>query len=410
MQRRDLVKNLLALPLYASASASAFSIPDGLSLPDKQSFPFTGTYLNAAFTHPLCLHAYKAAEDFLLSRMHQPTNSWPRTNPRNAAVESFAALIHAAPAEVAVVPSTMGGENMLCAALALGPKAGVVTDALHYDASLAMYGELQKQGVPVSVAKPRDLPTGLHIDLRDLDALITRDTRLVAVSHIASSTGHQHDLKLLCDMAHAKGALVYADIVQSAGAIPIDVKQSGVDFVCCGTYKWLMGEFGAAFLYVRPARLEQLHRVQWGWRSLRGETSHVLPFDTPGPPIGDWQTGTSTASHFEVGSPDWSALAASIGSIGYIRSLGVENIQRYRQPLVDRLQLELPRLGFLPLTPQPTTGPTVAFAYRGAAAKFSAILDKAAIKITVSENTLRISPSVYNDMGDIERLLTALKS
>ena len=229
----------------------------------------------------------------------------------------------------------------------LTSKTPVVTDAFHYDASLAMYGELQKAGVPVTVVAPRNN----RITLDDLDAAITAGTRLVAVSLIGSLTGHQHDLKALCDLAHAKGALVYADIVQAAGAIPIDVKASGVDFACCGTYKWLMGCFGAAFFYVRPDRLQQLHRIQYGWRSLRGNGHHILPFDTPGPAIGDWTVGHSAASYFEVGSPAWSTLAAAIASIGYIQSLGIDNIVRYRQPMIDRLQAELPKLGFLPLTP-----------------------------------------------------------
>lgn len=404
--RREILKGLLSGPLYASA-ARALPLAMPTSLPDKKSFPGTSniTYLNAAFTHPLGVQGYNAAETFLQSRVHEPTVSWPRTNPRNAAVAAFAGLINADPADVAVVPSTMGGENMLVAALGIGPHDGVVTDAFHYDASLAMYGELQNRGIPVAVVKPRDN----RIDLHDLDALLTKNIRLVAVSLVGSLTGHQHDLKALCDVAHAKNVLVYADIVQAAGAIPIDVKQSGVDFACCGTYKWLMGEFGVAFLYVRPDRLDDLHRMQWGWRSFRSESHHILPFDAPGPAIGDWQLGASAASHFEVGSPDWSALAASIASIAYIRSLTVEAIQRYRQPMIDRLQADVPKLGFLPLTPAPTPGPNVAFAYKGAATKFTSVLDQAKIKITVSENHIRISPSVYNDMEDIERLLHALQ-
>lgn len=389
------------------ATANALATPT--KLPDKQSFPFPGTFMNAAFAHPLGVQGYSGGEAFLQARMHDPTGPGPRVNARNAAVAAFAGLINAAASEVAVVPSTMGGENMVCAALGIGPDTGVVSDAFHYDASLAMYGELQKQGVPVTVVAPSD-PRGNRIDLKDVEAAIGKTTRLVAVSLIASLTGYQHDLKALCEVAHAKGAMVYADIVQAAGAIPIDVKDSGVDFACCGTYKWLMGDFGVAFLYVRPDRLDQLKRVQFGWRTFASEGHHILPFDTPGPAIGDWTLGRSTASHFEVGTPDWAALAVAVGAIGYIRGLGVETIQNYRQPMIDRLQAELPRMGFAALTPAPTTGPTVAFAYKGAAAKFGAALERAKIKITVSDSHIRVSPSVYNDMEDIERLLAVLKA
>lgn len=403
--RRNMMKSALGLHLSMAVN-KAWATAVTPQFPDRQNFQFEGTFLDAAYTHPMCLAAYRAEEAFLSSRVHQPSIAWPRTNPRNAAVQAFAELINAAPAEVAVVPSTMGGENMLCAALGLGPDAGVVTDAYHYDASLAMYGEMQRKGIPVTVVEAKDN----RISLDDLDRAITKSTRLVAISQIASLTGFQHDLKAVCGLAHSKGAMVYADIVQAVGAVPVNIKESGVDFACAGTYKWLMGDFGIAFLYVRPDRLDRLQHVQWGWRSFTNEAHHILPFDDPGPAIGTWTQMQTTAAHFEVGSPAWAPLAAAAASIPFVRSVGIENIQRHRQPMIDRLQAELPKLGFLPLTPAPTTGPTVAFAYKGAQAKFAAVLDAQKVRITLRENHIRVSVSIYNDMEDIERLLRVLKA
>jgi selenocysteine lyase/cysteine desulfurase len=399
------MKSLVSLPIYASAAKIVPGEHDAETrLPDKQSFPFGGVFLNAAYTHPLSMQAQAAGENYLASRLRDPNRKWPSTNPRDAAVQLFSSLINAAPTEIAVVPSTMEGENLIGSAVGLGPAAGVVTDAFHYDASLAMYGALQLRGVPVSVVKPKNN----RIDLQDLDSLIQKNTRLIAVSLVSSRTGFEHDLKGLCSLAHAKGALVYADIVQAAGAIPIDVKASGVDFCCCGTYKWLMGDFGTAFLYVRPDRLEQLRRVQFGWRQFTEDIQHVYPFDPPGPPIGDWKLGTDTVSHFEVSTPDWSALAMAVASITYIRNIGVETIQRYRQPMLDHLQRELPRRGFAPLTPESSRGPIVSFAYKDAAIRLKPVLNKADVWINVYENMIRISPSVYNDMEDMNHLLEAL--
>jgi len=406
LSRRTLVKSLCSIPIYSAVAKglpAALSVPT--TLPDKLSFPFSGVCLDAAFTHPLGVHADVAAKDYLASRMHDANRSWPGDNARNSAVELFSTLINADPTEIAIVPSTMEGENLIGAAVGLGPSAGVVTDAFHYDASLAMYGELHLlRGVPVSVVKPKNN----QIDLRDLDSLIQKNTRLVAISLVASMTGFQHDLKSLCEIAHAKGALVYADIIQAAGAVPIDVKQSGVDFCCCGSYKWLMGDFGTAFLYVRADRLDHLRRVQFGWRQFTGEVQHVYPFDPPGPAIGDWKLGTGTISHFEVSTPDWAALAVAVGSLTYIRNIGVETIQRYRQPMLDSLQCELPRRGFMPLTPASSRGPIVSFAYKDADRKLGPILSRAKVKITLYENMIRISPSVYNDMDDIDHLLNVL--
>jgi selenocysteine lyase/cysteine desulfurase len=402
--RRNLIKALAGLPLYARAAGAL--MPAASPLPDKAQFAFEGTYLNSAFTHPMSLRAFEAGEQHLKLRLHDANRMWPGVNARDSAVKLFASLIHADPTEIAVVPSTMEGENLVAAALRLGPKAGVVTDSLHYDASLAMYGEMQKHGIPIAVVEP----VNNAIDPKSFDALITKDTRLIAVSLVSGTTGFQHDLKALCDVAHAKGVMVYADIIQAAGAVPIDVKASGVDFCCCGTYKFLMGDFGAAFLYVRPDRLAGLPRTQYGWRQLDSDTQHRAPFDAPAPPLGKWQEGSDTASIFEVSTPNWGGLAIVAASVQYIQSIGVEAIQQHRQPMLQRLRRELPSKGFLPMTPTMSTSPVVCFAYRGAAKLLTPALDKNKVKVSLYENYLRISLSVFNDMEDIDRFMHAIQT
>ena len=398
LSRRTLLGAAAAMPLATKPMLPSV-------LPDKASYDFHGIFLNAAYAHPLNRLVRRAGNDFLLSRADRDvTRAWPRDNPRNEAVRKFAGLIGADPTDIAVVPSTMEGENHIVAALGLGKNAGVVTDAYHYDASLALYGELGKQGVPVTCLAPKNN----RIPLEDVERAITPRTKLVAVSHVGSDTGYQHDLKALSDIAHRKGAFVYADIIQSAGAMPLDVKESGVDFCCAGAYKWLMADFGTAFLYVRPDRLKELKRTAVGWRQMTSGQSHVYPFDPPGPAIGSWTLADTTAGKFEVSTPAWSSLAMLITSIDYVTKLGVERIAAHRKPLIARLREELPKRGFVPMTPQETQGPIVTFAYRDAQKKLEPVLKAANIKVTLGANRMRISPSVYNDMGDIERLLRAL--
>ena len=406
VSRRGVVQRLVAAPLLtAVAGALPLEAAATTPLPDKRSFPFEGTYMNAAYTHPIGAQALAAGQAHLRAGTYEVDRSWPRVNSRDGAVAAFAGLIGASPSEIAVVSSTMEGENLLAAALGLGPNAGVVTDGFHDDASLAMYGEMQRSGVPVTVVSPRQNA----MDLRDFEAAIGKGTRLVAVSLVSSQTGFRHDLKALCEVAHSRGAMVYADIIQAAGAIPIDVRGSGVDFCGCGTYKGLMGDFGTGFLYVRADRLDSLKRVQLGWRQLATSAHHIYPFDAPGPAIGDWTVRQDTVGHFEVGSPDWQALSTVTAAIGYIREIGVGAIVSHRQPMLDRLQIELPKLGFGRLTPE-QGGPIASFSYRGAARRFAAALDGARVKISDYENMVRISPSVYNDMEDIERLLRVFRS
>lgn len=397
ISRRALIGGTAALSAAPPVNAAT-------DLPDRASFPFEGVYLDAAFTHPLGTFAAAASASYVEARRRDPQAVGPRANPRREAVARFAALINAEPADIAVVSSTLDGENLVTGALGIGPGAGVVTDALHYDASLALYGELARRGAPLAVVRPRDG----RVDLADLRALLTPQTRLVAVSLVSGSTGFRHDLAELCALAHARGALVYADIIQAAGALPLDVRASAVDFACCGTYKWLMGEFGTAFLYVRPDRLERLRRPHVGWRQVRRQESHVLPFEPPGPALGAYELATGAAGLFEVSTPAWGALAAASASLGYIRQIGVEAIARRRRPLLERLRDALARPGFIPLTPPQAEGPILAYAVRNAAVRFDARLKAAGVRISTYENRIRISPSVYNTLDDVDRLIEVL--
>ena len=186
------------------------------------------------------------------------------------------------------------------------------------------------------------------------------------------------------------------------------LKASGVDFACSGAYKWLMGEFGTAFLYVRPDRLKELKQTAVGWRSLSSNHSHAYPFDPPGPALGDWTMKDTVAGRFEVSTPAWVSLAMLVKSIDIVQGIGVDTIAAYRKPLIARLREELPKRGFAPMTAPENTGPTITFAYRDAAKTLGPILEAANIKVTLGDNRMRVSPSVYNDMDDIEALLKAL--
>ena len=397
LSRRGALQGL-GLLSAALAGPAAAAAPRGLGL--DTDFAFEGTYLDAAFSHPLSRAGYLAGETYARERLMDPRAVGPGKNGRDGAVARFARLVGADPADIAVVPSTMVGENMVGQALGLGPGVGVVTDALHYDASLALYDALGRSGTPVAVVRPR----GGAIDLADLKALLTPQVRLVAVSLISSVTGFEYDLAELCALAHAHGALVYADIIQAAGAVPLDLKASGVDFACAGAYKWLMGDFGAAFLYVRPDRLDRLKRVQVGWRQLRGHTSHVLPFEPPGPVIGDFKLAKDAVGLFEVGTPAWNTLAVASAGMDLIAARGVDAIAQARRPLTDRLQEKLARLGLTSLTPPGSRSPIVAFACQDADKRFSARLRAAGIRISVYPDRLRISPSVYNTLEDVDHL------
>jgi selenocysteine lyase/cysteine desulfurase len=399
-------RNLIAAAGLAAAAASKLrgAMP---ALPDKKEFPVVKAEvcLNNARWHPIGVGATRAVHEYLDYKAAGGGDDADYGGGlQNRAKELFAKLIHARPNEVSFVPSTTVGENLVAAALGL-PRAGgnVVTDALHFEGSLYQYGELAKQGLEVRIARPKEW----RIDLHDLDKLIDRNTKLVAVSLVSMINGFQHDLKALCDLAHSRGAKVYADAVQAIGAIPVDVGASGIDFLACSSYKWLMGDMGLGFLYVREDLLQDLPRSQYGFRQLARMDYHVFPYDPPGEAVADWTPSGSAGGHFEVGTVSNTTAACLTYSLDYILKLGVENIQAHRQPLLRRLQSELPRLGFQPMTPAESLSPIVTFA-REDTRELATRLKRAHIDIAVYPHRIRVSPSVYNDESDIDKLLEAI--
>lgn len=405
--RRDFVSLLAGIPLATRLNKLAEKAAAN-GFPAKNEFDIKGTYINAAYTHPMSKGCRNEINQFLNDRMLNRTNpSGYDAHERATVKANFAKLINAGADEIAFVPSTMVGENLVISGLSLrDSKNRIVTDAFHFHGSLHLYNQLAKEGLDTEVVRPRQKV----IDLNDLDAAIKRGTRLVALSLVSSTTGYLHDLKQVCDLAHARGAYVYADIIQAAGAIPIDVKASGVDFCATATYKWLMGDFGVGFLYVRKDLLSEMKRTMFGYRQIASSSQHFLPFETPGRKPFESESKEDMSGHFEVGTFASGAIAPLHYSLPYFLSAGPEKIQQYRQPMIDYLQDELPNHGFLPLTPAHSPSPIVCFAYKDAEKLLKPKLDAADIDISVYEHMIRISPSIYNDMEDVKKLTATLRT
>ncbi|MFT4179156.1 MAG: aminotransferase class V-fold PLP-dependent enzyme [Thermomonas sp.] len=369
----------------------------------RARFEYAGTHLNGAYTHPVARGAASSLRHYLDGRlMNRDGRSVDLMAEREQAMRLFARLVNADVAELAWVPSTMVGENHVVSGLGLpGTRARVVTDAYHFSGSLFMYSELAKQGLDLHVVRPRD--NRIHIE--DMARAITPGTRLVAVSQVSSLNGFEHDLKALCDVAHARGALVYADIIQAAGTVPVDLHACGVDFAACSTYKWLMGDFGIGLMYVRASSLPALRRSQWGYRQEQSFTTHLYPFDPPGSAPFESVARSDTPGRIEVGTLGYAGVAMLRASLELLLELGVERISAWRQPLLARLQQAMPALGYLPMTPADSRSPIVTFAARGVGKRLQERFTAAGMEATLYQDRIRISPSFHNQMDDIERLL-----
>lgn len=392
--------------LAASAARPALAAlparPPADTLPRsvRADFPIASVqaYLNSAALHPVGRFAADALQAGLAYRLHGPGPGRADFNAeRQLDLKArYGALIGATAREIAFVGSTSDGENIVVTGLDLPRRGGnVVIDELHFTTSLYMYKELEKQGVELRLVRHR----GWTVDVNDMDRAIDRDTRLVSLALVSNVNGFMHDCRAISRLAHARGALVYADIIQAVGAVPLDVRDLGIDFAAAGTYKWLMGERGFGFLYVREdLQGTVLPTTRYGHRQVTNFNRAELTWE-PLPGAAMYETG---------GIPVLLAQMVSAG-IDYVQALGIDRIRAHARRLTERLQRELPPLGYTLLTPPGTETPIVAFALRDAAATARALqAARVAATIVDNESRLRLSVSVFNTDEDIDRVVEAL--
>ena len=407
LTRRALVAATTAGSALASAARAA--APAASPLPAKSAFakmPFT--YLDAGSTHPMPLGARAALEEYLRYKTQDgsvpPGYSVHRKE--QAMIARFAALVGAQPDELSIVQSTTMGENLVIQALDIPRNGGrIVTDALHFFGSFYTYGELGKAGMDV-VTLP--MTKEGRIDMGEMAAAVNDRTRLVSISAVSTTNGFQHDLKQVCDLAHAHGAYVYVDMVHAAGVTPIDLRAAGVDFAASSSYKWLMGDFGLGFLYVRKEIQEKVKRPWWGYHQVNAFKTHVFPYDEPGEGVATYGASPDAAGKFAMGTTSWTGVIQLDYSLGWLTEVGIANIEAARQPLIKAVQTELRRRGYEPLTPEDSRTALVAFALKDARRKLGDAMKAADIRLTLSQNRFRVSLATFNDMNDVDRLLSTL--
>jgi selenocysteine lyase/cysteine desulfurase len=401
--RREFLAGAGALAVSARSVFANLQMPRaGAIFPPsvRADFPITAleTYMNAGALHPLGTFAARAVEQGLQYRLHGSGDGRADFGPakQDDLKKRYGQLINATPNEIAFTASTSDGENIVVMGLDLTKKGGnVVIDELHFTTSLYMYKELEKRGVELRIVKHRNWA----IDVNDMDKAIDRNTRLVSLALVSNVNGYMHDCKAVSALAHARGAHVFADIIQAVGAVPVDVKELGIDFASAGTYKWLMGERGFGFLYVREdLQGTVLPTTRYGHRQVANFNRAELTWE-PLPGAAKYETG---------GIPVLLAAAVSEG-INYVNALGLEKIRAHARQLTERLQNELPPLGYRPLTPRGTETPILAFELKDPAATAKALqAGKVTATIVANENRLRLSVSVFNTHDDIDHVVDVL--
>src|SRR5262249_28917202 len=223
-------------------------------------------------------------------------------------------IIGAGDGEVVMPPNVSICQSIITGCLDFSQKRNkIVTESLNFPSNLYIYHALRNGARVVTV--PSDDQMAVPLD-KMLEA-IDDQTLLVSVSHVIFKSSFIQDIKTIARRCHEVGAMIVADIYQSAGTVPLNVRDAGLDFATGGSVKWLCGGPGAGYLYVRRDLWNRLQPQLTGW------LAHEEPFA--------FETGAikyaDNIYRFLNGTPNVPGMYAAMSGYEIIDIVGVENIR-----------------------------------------------------------------------------------
>jgi cysteine desulfurase/selenocysteine lyase len=374
------------------------------SLAPRAEFPvlLETVFLDTANDGLVSLTVRSAAERFWrASAAGSPDYGAVRAAAYEGARDAVARLLGADRSTIAVTNSA--SEAMGQVAWALRPGAGANVVLIDADFPTATYPWLRLAAgsdVELRFLAVRDDPGSLSVEA--LAELVDEHTAVVSVSHVQYATGQRLDVARLSELAHRSGALVAVDVAQSAGVVPIDVQAAGVDVVVGHAGKWLCGETGAGFCYLRPGLAETIDPPILGWRSTAD------PWDIDGSVI----RPAPDARRLEVSSISYLSRFVLGAAIDYLLGFGIEAISAHDLRLGALLADGLDALGATVLTPRPESerAGIVAARFPGSeAADVARRLAEAGVRASARLGAVRFSTHLYNNESDVVGALDRLE-
>jgi selenocysteine lyase/cysteine desulfurase len=251
--------------------------------------------------------------------------------------------------------------------------------------------------VTVTPAQDGDLTRAL------LEAIDER-TAVVACAHCRWTDGGLVDLERVGARAREAGAALVLDLTQSAGALPIDMGRVRPDFAVAATYKWLMGPYSAGFLYVAPQR-QGGRPIEFNWMNRAGSENFAGLVDYRD----DYQPG---ARRFDVGEvANFALVPMAAAALEQLLDWGVEAIAATLGARTRAIAARARPLG-LASVPDGLRAPHF-LGLRFPAGVPDGLLQRLAerhVHVSVRGASLRVTPHVYNDDADVDRLFEALEA
>ena len=251
--------------------------------------------------------------------------------------------------------------------------------------------------------------------VEDVEAAITPDTRIVAVSSVQWNNGFRCDLDALSRLCRDRGVFLVVDAIQQVGAIPLDVKKTPVDALACGGHKWLLSPFGCGFLYLSKEFRAKVRAPLAGYLSVADpEGGWGAYFETPSiSPVGDFKYVHSARRWENGGTSNYPGAIGLAESVGLLNEIGIDNVAEYVLSLTDHLIAGLHQANIQVVTPEDRRyrSGIVTFSL-ATAAQNAALIEflrerKVLVSLRYTSNVggVRVGCHLFNNTDDLDQLV-----
>lgn len=353
------------------------------------------TYLNTAAESipPPCVH--EALETYWRDKLRGMKGRDQHFRQLEECREVAARMVALAPAEVSFCSCTSEAYNLLASALNLQPGDEVIINDLDYPAGVTPW--LRAVAGPTIKVWPSQNGA---LAVEDLQPFLTEKTRLVPVSLVSFYNGFRLRWKPFLQTVRslAPQAAISVDVTQALGRVVLDCE--GADCLISSTHKWALGTHGGCVVGIPQAQAGQFTTRAGGWFHLANAFA-ADRFERAVPKQG--------AASFSVGMPNFAAIYALNASLRYLERIGVANIARHADPLVERLHRGLIELGQTPMAPFDPSHAAGIVAFRHPRSEaIHRSLEQENIHVMHHAGRLRMAVHGYNTASDVERFLEVL--
>ncbi|MFB6093716.1 MAG: aminotransferase class V-fold PLP-dependent enzyme [Halanaeroarchaeum sp.] len=303
---------------------------------------------------------------------------------------SVASFLGAADEEIALTQSTTDGINRIANARSWSPDDEVVITDLEHAAGIVPWYALEREhGVDVTVLETE----AGRIDPEALSEAAA-DASLVCFSAVDWTYGRRHPVADLVDVARDAGAMTLVDAVQAPGQMPVDVADWGADVVVGAAHKWLLGPWGAGFLYVREEVAESLAPRTIGGRGVSEYGDGALEYE-PG------------ARRFELSTTNPGPYAGLMEAINLLSAVGLDTIEDRIASLTHRFKATVPSERLL--SPTEYHSGLVSVRTENPEETVERLADREIhVRSLPVPNTVRVSLHAVNTEAEVDELAAAL--